>query len=850
MTSPDAVEQIEYRWENQRDLVPVASSMPPSPLQGWNALIHTWVRHPDNDVTTESVRYQQFPDGRAVLVWRYRDARAAKRADGSGRPLVSRAFVAQPGLLTPDVAIVLSRAGLPERAGQRPVEVPVGSKLPPVSAKELRGLAGAQAEAMDSKAAREPGLAPLLAVALAQPDVPLAILLAPPYMCGPLKDALQPTLLWGLWRIGKRLLGDDGRGWSFSTFEAPLGDSDPSKLPGIVFRVDETMKHAPARPRTERRVRPRDPSASAALAHYPELPVLLVEQYKARGGEELDALIQEWSQGASFGYRLAAVHAELKGSRRAQSSEGPVQAEPDNSAAPAHGVTQAMDAYRNEPSRNDVYRDDANRNDAYRDEAGSNDAYRNEDNHGDAYRSEAGSGAQAALVEDELAESEDLEQDQDGRYGPDESAAPNRHLLREWQPESYGTPEPRPQPEPELPPEPGLTPEPERALAPDRASELAEDGLELPSWVSSASTGTQPPAEYQTAEYQPPEYQAPEYQIANYQTPGHEPIDAPPATSYAPTDYPAPGYSQADTPTGRHPVVNLEEDGAAAAPPFNRAAAGRPLRPYETPLPPQGQRQSLPATEQPQPPAPPQRPQQQFPSSMSAPPTSGGAGETVMLPVNSPAPAPPPAWPAERPGDANSARAQQSQSRPATRRPLRGPVDHLLAQLVATSNGPDFDWILKSVLYPVDLPQRAERHQASRIMQERHWYIPELIKYRYHHCDETLAGIFRVVLLPDLGKVQVDRQVVQWVKEASGGTEFTFLIRALLLTPQNEDQGQRMRRLVEMALAIRVMTGIDSMDLWQVDEPPESPEGGPADPSGSDDSNSPWWKKRPFGNRG
>ena len=77
---------------------------------------------------------------------------------------------------------------------------------------------------MDREAALEPGLAKLLAVALAEPELPLAIQLRLPYICNPPGSGPQPRLLWGMWRIGRPLLGDDGRGWSFSTFEEPLGD--------------------------------------------------------------------------------------------------------------------------------------------------------------------------------------------------------------------------------------------------------------------------------------------------------------------------------------------------------------------------------------------------------------------------------------------------------------------------------------------------------------------------------------------------------------------------------------------------------------------------------------------------
>lgn len=316
MTAPRDVQQIEYRWVGQKDLTPVASSMPPTAEQSVDALIYSWVRHPDTDVTAESVRYQSLPDGRAVLAWRYRDPKAARREDGShGRPIVSRAFVAQPDLLTPDVAIVLCRLGLPKSAGPRPAEAPEGTVLPPVNIDELRELALARAETMDSEAVREPGLARLLVAALSEPELPLAIQLRAPYLRDPLSVGPQPALLWGLWRIGRHLFDDADRGWSFSTYEAPLGTSDPTGLPDIVFRLDQPILNPPARSRPERRVRPRDPSAPAALAAYPELPSWLVEEYQAKGGDGLGRLLVECGAGVPVAERVGALYAELRLSR-------------------------------------------------------------------------------------------------------------------------------------------------------------------------------------------------------------------------------------------------------------------------------------------------------------------------------------------------------------------------------------------------------------------------------------------------------------------------------------------------------------------------------------------------------
>lgn len=316
MAASREIHQIEYRWQDRKDLVPIASSMPPGTRQSWNAQITSWVRHPDADVTAESVRYQSLPDGQAVLAWRYRDPQAAKRDDGiHGRPIVSRVLIADQGVLTPDIAIVLCRDGLPEAAGPRPGEVTSDDELLPLPAGELRRMAEGRAVTMDGEAAVDPGLARLLAVAFAEPELPLAIQLRLPDICVPPGDGPQPRLLWGMWRIGRPLLGDDGRGWSFSTFEAPLGDSDPALLPDIVFRLAQPVHHAPARARAERRVSPYDRDALAALGRHPEMIAWLVEEYRAKGGEPLGGMLAECGRGAPLAERLDVLYDQLKAGR-------------------------------------------------------------------------------------------------------------------------------------------------------------------------------------------------------------------------------------------------------------------------------------------------------------------------------------------------------------------------------------------------------------------------------------------------------------------------------------------------------------------------------------------------------
>jgi len=117
----DIIHQIEYRWHDRLGLSPVASTMSPDSLRAWDSWIRLWVRHPHADKLWESVCYLVQPNGRAALAWRYEDWQVAEREDGMrGRPLVSRVLVGMENLLTPEVAIVLCRTGLPATAGPRP----------------------------------------------------------------------------------------------------------------------------------------------------------------------------------------------------------------------------------------------------------------------------------------------------------------------------------------------------------------------------------------------------------------------------------------------------------------------------------------------------------------------------------------------------------------------------------------------------------------------------------------------------------------------------------------------------------------------------------------------------------
>jgi hypothetical protein len=312
----DIVHQIEYRWHDRLDLSPHAFSMSQESLRGWDTWIRDWVRHPHVDGLWESLCYQIQPNGRAAVAWRYEDWQAAERDDGTrGRPLVSRVLAAQANLLTPEVAIVLCRTGLPTAAGPRPGQVTAETELPAIRADELSALVSERAARLDQEAARQEGLRQVVASALSDQHAPLAIHVRGSYILKPPGEGMQCPLLWGLRRIVWPLVGTAGRGWSFSTFEPPQGgEVDPATLPDILFRqTQDTPPAAPARPRKEIKSRPFDPSTLDDKSTLAQLAGWLVAEYQERGGDELRKVIADWcGTEHSVQPRIQKVYEELR----------------------------------------------------------------------------------------------------------------------------------------------------------------------------------------------------------------------------------------------------------------------------------------------------------------------------------------------------------------------------------------------------------------------------------------------------------------------------------------------------------------------------------------------------------
>ena len=303
------IDQFEYRWQPTKDFSLTSGSGQTPEMIRWSDRISLWVRHPPVRAPLESMRYEIFSDGTAALAWRQRNAQASGFQDGTeGRPEVSRVLIGPVRLLPPAIAVALCRMGLPEAViGPRPGMVPVNPALPRVDATALDHLAHGQVRALDKLASSEKtGLYKVIAAALTYADTALSVQLPDRYISGTLHDGKQGSLLWGLLRTLPLLLDDNpgSRGWSFSTFELPLGDTDTRGLPDIVFRAHGRSQR-PSNMRPEIVVRPLDASDLPDKIRHRQFAELLVAAYRQLGGERLSQCLAAVSELPSLEQRIA-----------------------------------------------------------------------------------------------------------------------------------------------------------------------------------------------------------------------------------------------------------------------------------------------------------------------------------------------------------------------------------------------------------------------------------------------------------------------------------------------------------------------------------------------------------------
>jgi hypothetical protein len=303
-------EQIEFRWQHEKDLSPIAASLPADVARMWSGRLSGLIRPATPDpalgVPIHSVTYQPFDDGKAALVWRIYDERALQLPDsGSRQALVARALIADTELLQPDLAITLCRSDVAsQQFGTPPGQVAAGTGLPSITKDVLIRAADPMIDELDMAGAQEAGAERFIAAALRDSDTPLSVLLPGNELTMHLRECPQLVLLWALWRTTALLTtppqgGRPGRrGWSFSTYEVPLGTTDPSGLASTVFRSYEQDQGRPPPQlnRRETQVRPR--SAGGETDRYDETAAVLLDAYQRLGGTELEnrlrSLAERW----------------------------------------------------------------------------------------------------------------------------------------------------------------------------------------------------------------------------------------------------------------------------------------------------------------------------------------------------------------------------------------------------------------------------------------------------------------------------------------------------------------------------------------------------------------------------
>jgi len=296
------VHQIEFRWQPDKDLSPIASSFESTDItQSWFARLAGIIRPftPDSSlgVPGRSLVYQTFAERSAVIVWRHYETDAITLQDKTARrPLVTRALLGDVGVLRPEVAMALCRANQATVLTPLPGRVQVGAGLPLIPVRVLASLPTTIMSGLDESACEEQGLNCLIAAALRHLDTPLSIVLPGAEMLRAPAHCRQLPLLWGLWRTTASLVAEASAvrprwaSWSFSTYEPPLGDTETSGLADIVFRSDK-QERQPQSVRRETTVRPRDRPTSTEQDPYDALAGVLIDAYRALGGLELDRLL-------------------------------------------------------------------------------------------------------------------------------------------------------------------------------------------------------------------------------------------------------------------------------------------------------------------------------------------------------------------------------------------------------------------------------------------------------------------------------------------------------------------------------------------------------------------------------
>ncbi|GAA2432462.1 hypothetical protein GCM10010191_53110 [Actinomadura vinacea] len=247
-----AIDQIEFRWQDNYDLTAIAASQLESQAKDrWRLLLKQYVRplgEHSQAVSPEQRLYLTTSAREAAYIVRGHLPNARRVAHtGSGRhALVARVLVGPVAVLTPELALLLSRTPFVSFLDPPPGTVEQDAALDRLDAARLRREVAPQAPVLTGEAKDRLGwLARLIAARLRDPGTPVTVLAR--------GDALNlytgpaVPLLWGLLHTagpvlhGLRPAGvddppDDHWQSTFSSFEA-AGDEDRDlKLPHVVFQ--------------------------------------------------------------------------------------------------------------------------------------------------------------------------------------------------------------------------------------------------------------------------------------------------------------------------------------------------------------------------------------------------------------------------------------------------------------------------------------------------------------------------------------------------------------------------------------------------------------------------------------
>ena len=320
MAEDHCVHQIEFRWQPGKDFSATASSLNNKEmLRGWSARLAKLARPASPDanagVPEASFVYQTFSDGRAALIWRLYEREAmALFAQSARQPLVARAIIGSSSMLTPDLALALCYTDFAHYLLPPPGQVPIDSPLEAMDSSRLSDECGQPAiDRLDGLFKSTSGIEAIIATALLNPGKPLSIVLPAPEMTLPPAGSTALLMLWGLWRTAGPLLVTDeisrrSPGWSFSSYEPPLGSSEASSLPAVVFRsqAEERGDFQPLSYRAEITVRPRSASTDLGPAGLAARTLLQAVQEvgAARLRGYLDDISEQYSQSSG---RLIAI---------------------------------------------------------------------------------------------------------------------------------------------------------------------------------------------------------------------------------------------------------------------------------------------------------------------------------------------------------------------------------------------------------------------------------------------------------------------------------------------------------------------------------------------------------------